>query len=286
MEINFINLKNIIIFIFVYFCLLIILYLNSSLIGTNFTFQSIILLITLFVISAIIYVIYYFINYYYSDIEVDVDTKDEKEKDKKDAKCNNNKVNKVTSEDTKKTETITITHVDEKKPSSKLEKYDKEEVFHVHNNIFTYKEAKALCKSYNSKLASLEQIKDAYREGADWCNYGWSQNQNAYYPTQQQTYDEMQKDPKTKYNCGKPGINGGYFDNPKLRFGVNCYGIKPGGLSKPFKVDDNGDDNTLTPKDLEKMHKDLTISTWDKYKWSEYSKVSNDNEFLDDLNED
>ena len=27
--------------------------------------------------------------------------------------------------------------------------------------------------------------------------------------------------------CGVAGINGGYFDNPDLRFGVNCYGVKP-----------------------------------------------------------
>ena len=24
-----------------------------------------------------------------------------------------------------------------------------------------------------------------------------------------------------------PGINGGFIDNPMVRFGVNCYGIKP-----------------------------------------------------------
>jgi hypothetical protein len=27
--------------------------------------------------------------------------------------------------------------------------------------------------------------------------------------------------------CGVPGINGGYFDNPEMRFGVTCYGKKP-----------------------------------------------------------
>jgi hypothetical protein len=25
----------------------------------------------------------------------------------------------------------------------------------------------------------------------------------------------------------RPGVNGGFFDNPELRFGVNCYGVKP-----------------------------------------------------------
>ena len=27
--------------------------------------------------------------------------------------------------------------------------------------------------------------------------------------------------------CGKPGINGGYFSDPTMKFGVNCYGVKP-----------------------------------------------------------
>jgi hypothetical protein len=27
--------------------------------------------------------------------------------------------------------------------------------------------------------------------------------------------------------CGRPGLNGGYFDNPEMRFGVTCYGKKP-----------------------------------------------------------
>ena len=33
--------------------------------------------------------------------------------------------------------------------------------------------------------------------------------------------------PKTKNNCGRPGVNGGYIDNPYIKFGVNCYGKKP-----------------------------------------------------------
>ena len=37
----------------------------------------------------------------------------------------------------------------------------------------------------------------------------------------------MQKNPKLKNTCGNPGINGGYFENASLKFGVNCYGYKP-----------------------------------------------------------
>ena len=32
---------------------------------------------------------------------------------------------------------------------------------------------------------------------------------------------------KSVNNCGRPGVNGGYFDNPNIKFGVNCYGQKP-----------------------------------------------------------
>jgi len=38
----------------------------------------------------------------------------------------------------------------------------------------------------------------------------------------------MQKGPADqRLSCGRPGVNGGYFDNPELRYGVNCYGPKP-----------------------------------------------------------
>ena len=33
-------------------------------------------------------------------------------------------------------------------------------------------------------------------------------------------------DEDLKKSCGRPGLNGGYFDNPNLKFGVNCYGVK------------------------------------------------------------
>lgn len=114
--------------------------------------------------------------------------------------------------------------------------YDKEstkkdnredEVFNISENIYTYNEAKDVCKLFNAELASYDQIKKAYEKGADWCNYGWSKGQNAYYPTQSKTWKKLQNNCKTKTICGKPGVNGGYFMNPELKLGVNCYGVKP-----------------------------------------------------------
>ena len=102
------------------------------------------------------------------------------------------------------------------------------EVFNVSKNDYTYYDAEPLCKALGAQLATYDQVKDAYQRGADWCNYGWVKGQVAIYPTQKETWDSIQQGPAEERGaCGKPGVNGGYFDNPELRFGVNCYGVKP-----------------------------------------------------------
>jgi len=101
------------------------------------------------------------------------------------------------------------------------------QVFNVPGNYYSYDDAKAICKAYDSQLASYEQIENAYNKGAEWCNYGWSANQMALFPTQKNTYNTLQKIKGHENDCGRPGINGGYIANPSVRFGVNCYGYKP-----------------------------------------------------------
>lgn len=104
----------------------------------------------------------------------------------------------------------------------------KEEVFNISSNVFTYSEAEPVCKAFNSKLASLREVKEAHQSGANWCNYGWSEDQMALFPIQQSYYDQLQKGPeKQRMVCGRPGINGGFFADDQLRFGINCYGKKP-----------------------------------------------------------
>lgn len=103
----------------------------------------------------------------------------------------------------------------------------KKQVFNIPGNYYTYDNAKALCSAYGAKLATYDQIEQAYNNGAEWCNYGWSENQLALFPTQKNTYDTLQKTPGHEHNCGRPGINGGYIANPNVKFGVNCYGYKP-----------------------------------------------------------
>lgn len=110
-----------------------------------------------------------------------------------------------------------------------------EQVFHIGNQNYTYDEASCKCGSYNAKLATYPQIVEAYNKGAEWCSYGWSQGQTAYYSTQKCNWEKKSK--KEQEACGKPGINGGFFSDKKLRFGVNCFGKKPEG--KIIKIKDD-----------------------------------------------
>jgi heme/copper-type cytochrome/quinol oxidase subunit 2 len=112
-------------------------------------------------------------------------------------------------------------------PSSIPEIKFKKQVFNIPGNYYDYENANALCKAYGSDLASYDQIEKAYNNGAEWCNYGWSANQLALFPTQKQSYDRLQTIQGHENDCGRTGINGGYMANPKIKFGVNCYGYKP-----------------------------------------------------------
>jgi hypothetical protein len=110
-------------------------------------------------------------------------------------------------------------------PSMKMRK----QVFHIPASIYDYDNAKALCNAYGADLANIDQMEEAHKSGAEWCSYGWSDNQMILYPTQKSTWDELQKssDPAKKNSCGRPGINGGYFEDTSKKLGVNCYGPKP-----------------------------------------------------------
>lgn len=101
------------------------------------------------------------------------------------------------------------------------------QVFNIPDNNFVYPDAKALCSAYGARLATYQEVEEAYKDGADWCNYGWSEGQMVLFPTQQKTYDELQKIEGHENDCGRPGVNGGYIANPAAKFGVNCYGFKP-----------------------------------------------------------
>lgn len=111
-----------------------------------------------------------------------------------------------------------------------------EEVFNVANNLYTYDDAKLVCKALGARLATYDDVEDAYNNGAEWCSYGWSEGQMAFFPTQKSTWENLQKDPSRRNACGRPGINGGFMANKNIRFGVNCYGVKPAPKQKDVNL--------------------------------------------------
>lgn len=112
-------------------------------------------------------------------------------------------------------------------PAPVPEIMEEKQVFHVSDNKYNFEDARAICKAYGGRLAKYDEIEQAYRNGGEWCGFGWSADQMALYPTQKKTYDKLQTIKGHEHDCGRPGINGGYIANPNVEFGVNCYGYKP-----------------------------------------------------------
>lgn len=138
----------------------------------------------------------------------------------------NSKVSEL-SVNAKNTDTDTETNCE-----TELDKESKE-VFHIADNNFTYEEARDVCDMYDARLATYDEIETAYNKGANWCSYGWSRDKLALFPTQKALFNELKTIPGHENDCGRPGINGGYFGNKHLKFGANCYGVKP----KPSQKD-------------------------------------------------
>ena len=157
-----------------------------------------------------------------------------------------------------------------------------DEVFNISNNLYSYEDAQNICSAYGSRLATYDDVETAYTKGAEWCNYGWSEGQMAYFPTQKSTWKDLQKSEKSKNNCGRPGVNGGYMANPYIKFGVNCFGKKPKASANDLsRLSARQTQATpLTPEEAEinakvkywKDHADelLILNSYNRKKWSEY----------------
>lgn len=153
-------------------------------------------------------------------------------------------------------------------PASKPRPLD-QEVFYVSNNIFTYDQAPAVCAAYGARLASYDEVESAYNAGGEWCGYGWSQGGIALFPTQESTWNALQKEPtqEKRQSCGRPGINGGYFD-PAMKFGVNCYGVKP---TKPAHQPQSATNKAFSQmvNQIKDKLRTLIVAPFDKTQWSE-----------------
>ena len=123
------------------------------------------------------------------------------------------------------------------------------QVYNIPGNHYDYENAKAVCSAYGSELATYNQIEDAYKEGAEWCNYGWSENQIALFPTQEKTYNHLQTIEGHEHDCGRPGINGGYIADANVKLGVNCYGKKPRITKEEDELMKTSSQYPVTPKD-------------------------------------
>jgi hypothetical protein len=146
--------------------------------------------------------------------------------------------------------------------SSGNKQYEPEnEVFNVSNNLYTYEDAPEVCSLYGAKVATYEQVEEAYNKGGEWCNYGWSEGQLALFPTQKSTWSKLQGSEQTKNNCGRPGINGGYMENKNILFGVNCFGKKPAASKNDLAYMD-ANKEIVIPKSAQDSEVNAKIQMW------------------------
>jgi len=156
----------------------------------------------------------------------------------------------------------------------KCENKEQGEVFHIPANKYGYDEATEVCKLFDSRLATYDEIEDAYKKGANWCSYGWSSDQLALFPIQKTMYNELKKIPGHERDCGRTGINGGYMEDKKLKFGVNCYGKKPFAgeddleYMKRFSFSNAYPDEELKAAEKRRVKK-LLVAPFNKDKWNE-----------------
>jgi len=146
-------------------------------------------------------------------------------------------------------------------PSTVPEITRKPQVFHIPGNNYTFEDSKAICSAYGGRLATYSEMEDSYKEGADWCSFGWSDGQMAFYPTQTDKWEKLQKIEGHEHDCGRPGINGGYIDNPNVRFGANCFGYKPVITEKEMNQMGN---TPLYPKTNKELQFDKNVDMWRK----------------------
>jgi hypothetical protein len=149
-----------------------------------------------------------------------------------------------------------------------------DEVFNVSNNLYTYSDAQNVCSSFGARLATYDEIETAYNKGAEWCNYGWSEGQMAFFPTQKDTWSVLQRNKAHANDCGRPGVNGGYMANPYIKFGINCYGKKPVASEADLALM-SAKKASLTPAPTDatepkKEWKDAVVNSFNKDKWSVY----------------
>ena len=198
-------------------------------------------------------------------------------------------------EDTKK---VRQTTSDEKKQLEKGEEKSKEndkekkevkkgtkEVFLIYNK-YSYLEAKEICKSYSGRLATEKDLIKAFKNGANWCSWGWLDGEMIGYPVQEKYWSDIEK--THKGFCGPTaGINKISNVDPFKRFSVTCYGIKPKKTENDKDLAEELNEMSVVDplaqaiqkckkekqveeqkKWVEKQKKNVSILSFNKKKWS------------------
>jgi len=161
--------------------------------------------------------------------------------------------------------------LDDKRNSVEVAPIDKKEPFLINNNIFLKQDRSKVCKElFNSDVATKEQLNESFFNGANWCNYGWANDGNAYYPLQNETNDATCK--------GNIGLNGGTMEDKDYKLGVICYGVKPdeNKYTDLIKIKQNSSNCEADQKLLDNYRKQLEngnikIAPFNNKSWSRYS---------------
>ena len=120
------------------------------------------------------------------------------------------------------------------KIQAQMLKFQEVEVYVTNRNIWSYDDAEAVCKLQGGELASYEQLVEAAKDGANWCNLGWVKSDTsdpddpykfAHFPVQRQHFNEVKKSNNKnlcgpiwndKYQDEQYSIQGGAYNKNKL----------------------------------------------------------------------
>ena len=154
---------------------------------------------------------------------------------------------------------------------------NRKQVFNIKKNIFSLDDSEAACAIFGADVASVDQLIEAHKQGADWCNVGWTKDGIAAFPVQMDTWKKTQDNEGVRKNeCGSYGINVAKSD-PHLLYGVNCYGTKPSPRGnekiKHSYMSDKEREKLLKMDEFRKRINDIPIMPFNDKKWSNCGKL-------------
>jgi hypothetical protein len=154
---------------------------------------------------------------------------------------------------------------------------NRKQVFNIKKNIFSLDDTEAACGVFGAEVASIDQLIEAHKKGADWCNVGWTNDGIAAFPIQMDTWEKTQDNQGVRRNeCGSYGINVARSD-PHLLYGVNCYGVKPSPRGnekiKHSYMSDKEREKLLKMDEFKKRIADIPIMPFNDNKWSSCGKL-------------